>query len=279
MPDLFTYDDYRRYLKDFYQARKSHDPKFSHRYLAGKIGYGSSGAIADILAGRKNLASAAALRLARALGLGRDEEEFFLHLVSFNQSGTLEEKNLHYAKILSMKRLNLNLIAPEKLEYFSKWYHAALRELLYFHPCKDDFKSLGKKLSPAVPEKDVKKALLLMEKLGMVVRDDRGYFRQSAKLISTPDFGGSLLVDNFQMAMMKLAVEALDRHPRERRDFSTLTVTLSEKSLDAVKTAMKALRQCILGLAEKDEAVDRVYQVNMQMFPLTEYEGEKNAQR
>lgn len=270
MPDLFAYDDYRRYLKDYYQERKSQDPKFSHRYLAGKIGYGSSGAIADILAGRKNLAAAASLRMARALGLGRSEEEYFLHLVAFNQAGTLEEKNLHYAKILSMARLRVDVIAPEKLEYFSKWYHAALRELLYFHPCKDDFKALGKKLRPAVPEKDVKKALLLMERLGMVVRDEKGYFRQNAKLVSTPDFGESLLVDNFHMATMKLAMEALDRHPRGKRDFSTLTLTLSEKSLEQAKTALKALRQCILGLAEKDEKVDRVYQLNIQMFPLTE---------
>jgi uncharacterized protein (TIGR02147 family) len=270
MPDLFAYDDYRRYLRDYYTERKAREPKFSHRFITRKLGYGSSGAFADILSARKNLSAGSALRLARALGMSKAEEEFFLHLVGFNQAGNLEEKNLYYAKILSMARVNLDVIAPEKYEYFSTWYYAAVRELLYYHPCKDDFKTLGRMLNPPIPAGQAQKAVELLERLGMVARDAEGYYRQTAKLISTSELGRSLHVDNFQMATMQLAMEALDRHPRERRDLSTLTVTLSEKSLEQVKAALKAVRQCILGLAEKDEKVDRVYQLNIQLFPLAE---------
>lgn len=269
MPDLFSYDDYRRFLKDYYQDRKAREKKFSHRFLSRKLGYGSSGAFADILSGRKNLTSSSALRMARGLGLNRQEEEFFLHLVGFNQAGTLEEKNLHYAKILSMARLRLDVIAPEKYEYFSKWYLAALRELLYFHPCNGDFKALGRKLNPPLPAGEARKGVELLERLGLVERDAQGYYRQTAKLLSTPETGSSLHIDNFQAATIKLALESLDRHPRDRRDLSTLTVTLSESSIEQVKTALKALRQCILGLAEKDEKVDQVYQLNIQLFPLS----------
>lgn len=270
MPDIYAYHDYRRFLKDSYQERKQREKKFSHRFLSRKLGYGSSGAFADILSGRKNLTSSSALRMARSLGLNRQEEEFFLHLVAFNQAGTLEEKNFHYAKILSMARVNVDFIAPEKYEYFSKWYFAALRELLYFHPCKGDFKALGRKLNPPIPAEEARKGVELLERLGLVKRDEEGYYRQTAKLLSTPEIGSSLHIDNFQAATLKLALEALDRHPREVRDLSTITVTLSESSLEQVKAALKAVRQCILGLAEKDEKVDQVYQLNIQLFPLTD---------
>lgn len=269
MPDLFAYDNYRRYLRDYYQERKAKEKKFSHRYLARKLGYGSSGAIADILAGRKNMTPSSALRMARSLGFTRPEEEFFLHLVAFNQAGSLEERNLHYAKILTMARLKLDVISPEKYEYFSKWYLAALRELLYFHPCKGDFKALGRKLDPPIPALAARKGVELLEKLGLVERDPQGYYRQTAGMLSTPEIGASLHIDNFQAATLKLALESLDRHPRERRDFSTLTLTLSETSFDQARTALKAVRQCLLGLAEKDAKVDRVYQLNIQLFPLS----------
>ncbi|MEO6094976.1 MAG: TIGR02147 family protein [Fibrobacteria bacterium] len=270
MPDLFTYHDYRRFLRDYYTDRKARDPKFSHRFLARKLGYGSSGAFADILSGRKNLTSSSALRLARGISLGKSEEEFFLHLVAFNQAGSLEEKNLHYAKILSMARMKLDIISPQKHEYYGKWYYAAVRELLFFHSCKDDYKALGRKLNPPIPAKDAKRAVELLERLGMIARNGEGTYRQTAPLLSTGGFGSSLHVENFQKATMELAIEALDRHPREVRDISTLTVTLSEKSMEQARTALKAVRHCILGLAEKDEKVDRVYQLNIQLFPLTE---------
>lgn len=269
------YDDFRKLLKDRYQALKDGDPKFSHRYFCRKAGYGSSSAFADVLAGRRKLGKAAALRLAQALQLNRGEEEYFLCLVDFNQAGTLEEKNLHYARLLSLKGTRIDVLSPDKYAYFSAWYHAALRELLYFHPCSGDFRELGRRLNPPVPAAKAKKAVLLMEKLGLLARDAQGRYRQTSKLISTDDAGGSLHVENFQAETLKLAREALDRHPPSVRDISTITATLSRDSVDRVKAALKELRRLVLTLAEQDEKVDRVYQLNLQLFPLSRIEARR----
>jgi uncharacterized protein (TIGR02147 family) len=271
LPDVRGYTDFRKYLKDCYETRKAQNPKFSHRYFCKKAGYGSSSSFADVLTGRRSLTSTGALRLSKALELTREEEEFFLHLVDFNQAGSLEVKNLHYARMLSLGRIKLDIISRDKYEYFGKWYHAALRELLYFHPCKGDFKALGRKLNPPVPAPQVKKAVALLEKLGMIEKDAGGYYRQTASLVSTDDLGASLHVENFQAATMKLAIEALERHPMNERDISTLTATLSPESVEKVKGAVRDLRQLVLALAQQDEKVDRVIQLNIQMFPLTRY--------
>jgi len=77
---------------------------------------------------------------------------------------------------------------------------------------------------------------------------------------------------------MRLAMESLSRHAPESRDMSTLTAIFLAESLIKVKAAIKALRQCILAMAEKDQHVDRVMQLNIQLFPLTRGEaGEKEA--
>ena len=55
MPDLFEYFEYRLWLRDAYEARKSRNPAFSHRYIAQKAGFGSSGTFARILDGSRNL--------------------------------------------------------------------------------------------------------------------------------------------------------------------------------------------------------------------------------
>ncbi len=269
LPDVGVYTDFRKYLKDCYDVRKAQDPKFSHRFFGKKAGYGSSSYFGDVLSGRRSLTAAGALRLSRALELTKEEEEYFLQLVNFNQAASLELKNLYYAKLLSRSRIAPDILSRDKYEYFSKWYHAALRELLYFEPCKDDFKSLGRKLNPAVPAPQVKKAIILLEKLGMIARDGDGFYRQTAPLVSTDDLGTSLHVENFQVETMRLGIEALERHPAADRDISTLTATLSQDSLDKVKAALKELRKCVMALAEQDQKVDRVIQLNIQLFPLT----------
>jgi uncharacterized protein (TIGR02147 family) len=271
LPDVGIYTDFRKYLKDCYEARKAQNRKFSHRYFCKKAGYGSSSSFADVVAGRRSLTATGALRLSKALDLNKEEEEFFLHLVDFNQAGSLEVKNLHYAKMLSLGRIKLDVLSRDKYEYFGKWYHAALRELLYFQPCKGDFKALGRKLNPPVPVPQVKKAVALLEKLGMIEKDAEGFYRQTSALVSTDDLGASLHVDNFQAATMKLAIEALERHPMNERDISSLTATLSPESVEKVKGAVRDLRQLVLALAQQDEKVDRVMQLNIQVFPLTRY--------
>jgi uncharacterized protein (TIGR02147 family) len=268
-PDVTAYTDYRRFLKDCYDFRKKSDPKFSHRYFCKKAGYGSSSAFGDILKGRRNLSATAALRLARALELGRSDEEYLLQLVQFNQAGSLDVKNLHYARMMSLTRISLDVISPDKYAYFSKWYHAALRELIFYTPFRDDFKALGRKLDPTVPAVQVKQAIALLEKLGMIERDADGYYRQTSALLTADSLGGEMHVENFQAETMRLALESLSRHPPASREMSTLTATLSAGSVEKAKEAIRALRQCILAMAEKDAHVDRVMQLNIQLFPLT----------
>src|SRR5690606_33244706 len=130
---------------------------------------------------------------------------------------------------------------------------------------------LGRKLNPAVPASQVKKAVALLEKLGMIAKDRDGYYRQTVALVSTDDLGASLHVENFQVETMRLGIEALERHPPADRDISTLTATLSQESLAKVKAAFKELRNCVMILAAQDQNVDRVIQLTIQLFPLTRY--------
>jgi len=271
LPNVAAYLDYRKYLRDCYNAMKNGNAKFSHRYFCRKAGYGSSSAFADILAGRRSLSGAAALRLARTLDLDKEGEEYLLDLVNFNQADSLEMKNLHYSKLLSKGRIRLSPITSGKYAYFSKWHHAAIRELLYFAPFDGDYKALGRKLNPSIPASLAKKSVSLLEELGMIAKDAKGRYRQTDQFISTDGQGDSLLVENFQAETMRLAIESLDRHSIEERDMSTLTATLSEESVAKVKAAVKTLRQCVLALAEQDQNVDRVMQLNIQLFPLSKY--------
>ncbi len=221
--------------------------------------------------GSATLPRALILKFAAALKLKKDEQDYFENLVHFNQAGTHEEKNNYYGKLISFKKVCVDIIGRDQYEFYKEWYYSAIRELLNFYDFKDDYQALAKKLNPSIRPEQAKKAIKTLEKLGIIKKDKNGYYRQTSALISTGEEFKSLNVWNFQTATIDLAREAINRHPKEHRDISTITLTLSEDSFKQAKAELDAVRKRLLGLAEKDKKVDRVYQINLQIFPLTKF--------
>jgi len=93
--DIFDYIDYRRYLEDYYKARKEQDSYFSCRYIAQKVGFRSASFFSQIIKGRSNVSSAMVLRFAQFLKLNKKETDYFETLVQFCQAKTHEEKKGH----------------------------------------------------------------------------------------------------------------------------------------------------------------------------------------
>lgn len=85
-------------------------------------------------------------------------------------------------------------------------------------------------------------------------------------------------------SQMELGLGALDHFPKEERDISALTVSLSEESFQTVQDDLKALRQKMIQLSEKDNKKfwdvlkkdsRRIYQCVFEVFPATKNEGDK----
>jgi uncharacterized protein (TIGR02147 family) len=269
--NLFNYTDFRSFLSDYYALRKKQDPRFSHRFFSMKAGIRSSGFFSDVLKGRRNLTTNLIMKFGEALKLKPVERDYFESLVRFSQAKTLAEKNRYYEKMLSFRNIKAEVLGKHQYEFYSKWYYSAVRELINFIRFRDDFAGLAKKLNPPVTPSQAKKAVRILEKLGLIRKGAEGVYHQTSAIITTGKEFRSLNVANFQKATMDLAGEAIERHPRENRDISTLTVTLSEKSFQTAREEIEALRKKILSMARAEQKPDRVYQVNFQLFPLSKF--------
>jgi len=272
MPDLYSYIDYRKFLKDYYEEQKARDPKFSHRYFTMKVGFSSSGYFSDVLAGKKNLSGAFMLKFAKALKLGKEEEEYFLNLVQFNQAKTLEEKNRYYEKMMTTGKVKVDIVDRDKHEYFSSWQYAAVREALHYLSFIDDYKTLGKSLNPPIATKDAKKAIDILASLGLIARNEAGAWRPTSGNLKMGGTFDALGLSNYHKSTLELAVRALDAFPPGQRGFSTLTLPLTADKIRKAKLAIKNLRMYLMALSENGTKADRVYQFNFQMFPVTRIE-------
>lgn len=268
--DLFTFVDYRAYLREFYVARKAIDRRFSHRYIMEKVGASSPSWFNDLVKGRINLTGTYLYRLAKLLELNPTEESYFENMVFYDQAGSLEEKNHYLEKILSAKGLKMDMLTKEKFEFYGSWFHAVIRELLAFADFKGDYAALARKLNPPIKKEQAIRSVELLLALDLIRKEAGGVFKPtSANIIKDPRFKAMHLA-NFLKTFMELGMQALDRFEKESRDVSTVTMSLSRASFDQVRDEIKASRQRIVAIAEKEKAPSAVYQLNVQFFPTTQ---------
>jgi uncharacterized protein (TIGR02147 family) len=275
---IFNYTDYRKYLFDFYKEQKQNSKVFSYRYFARKAGFNSVGLYKDVVEGRQNLGRALIFKFSAAMGHGKKEAEYFESMVFFNEADTVEERTLFFERMMSCQKTKARIIDITKYEYYQKWYYSAVRALVSMGKFGDDennYKKIALILNPRIRPDEVRKALGVLERLGFINKNNEGVFVVTDAVITTgmlmPDANVvALNVLNFQKEVMVLANESLDRFGPEKINLSTLTLGVSAAAVAAIKDELATVRSNIAALAEKDAAADRVYQLNVQFFPLSD---------
>lgn len=269
MVDLYEYTDYRKYLRDYYEAKRASFKVFTHRHIAKAIGFKSTGTFAQILQGKTNISPQTILNFTRFLGLKKDEADYFELLVLFNQSKGHAEKKRHFEKIISFPKSNLKQVDSTQYAYYEKWYYSVIREVLAFHPFVDDYRELGRMLSPPISTAEAQKAIRLLEELKLIRRSESGVYEKSDPVITSGYDTRSLAVNQFIIETLDLAKVALDEFPREERSLSALTLSLSEDGYAMIEEKIKTFRRELLELARNCADPKRVIQVNFQIFPVT----------
>jgi uncharacterized protein (TIGR02147 family) len=270
LPDLYAYSDYRLFLRDAYHTNKARQNAFSYRYLALKGGVNSSAFFKYVIEGKRNLSKNTVLKACLAFGLKDRDAEYFENLVFFNQARTIKEKNLYFDRLTRLRGdWVAKRVEESQFEYYSAWYHSAVRELLVLAKTGHDPKTLSQLLLPSITPKQAQESVDLLHKLGLIRKDAQGKWRQTDPVLTTGNQMASQAVINFQLMMLELAREAYDRCAPEERLMSSTTLSVSEAGVDLFKKKIRQLRAELLELARVEEKPNRVYQLNVNFFPTT----------
>jgi uncharacterized protein (TIGR02147 family) len=271
----FDYFDYRELLGALYREKKKESRHVSYRYIARRVGFSSPSFFPRVIKGELDIATQTALGLARIFGLSRQETRYFETLVQYNQAQGHDDKRYYFEKLMSDRRTSVRSLTREQYEIFSQWYHIAIREALAYLVVSDNFAELARHLNPEITEAQARKAIRTLEALGFVRKGPDGTYERADAAISTGENWNSLAVANFQRSTNALAREALDTVPVDKRNVSTLTMSVSERSYEMMVNKIKVFRSELLEIAKSDPDPDRVYHLNVAFFPMTRDKGSR----
>lgn len=266
---VFDYADYHEYLKDWIEDRKVRGLVASYQWLATRMGLKSRSFLRLVAIGEKDLSQAAALKLSQAMGHSTREEEYFAILVAMNNCTDLEEKNHHLVRLAKVARpARKTMLSVQQYDLFNKWFVIPVWELVTIVDFQGDWKFLAQQLDPPITAAEAKYAVDLLRELGLI--ESKGHlYVQKDPTLTTQEELRSQSVRNFQDATMQLGREALLRHPPMRRHISTLTLGLDESGFQKIVERIRSFREELVTIAQQHENVDRVFQVNLQFFPLS----------
>ncbi len=281
MPDIFTFTDYRKFLASYYEEKKAETPSFSYQNFARKAGFTSKSAVLNVIRGRKNLSKASCLQLSEAMELNKQEAAYFEMLVSFNQAKNFKERAFFFEKLNSVRPQSVEANSARRLrqdqfEFYAKWYHVAIRSIIDIVPFKGDYKKLASLVYPAITAKEARASVKLLERLGFIERTKDGIFRVTDKVLTTGPEVTSLAVQRFHLKTMDLASQALERLAADERNFSGVTVGISKESYGRILDVILECQRKVMDIAGKDDRADRVYQLNIHLFPLSKRNIERS---
>jgi len=270
MQSIFNYLDYRKFLKDYYDEKKTKNKAFSFQYLANKAGIKSKSLVHHIMDGKRKITKDIAFKLGQAMKLNEKAFSYWQDMIAFNQASTNREKNYYFQRLAAYnKRSNARLLLRDKYEYFSKWYYNTIRELIPFIDFHEDYNYLARMVKPPISANQARQAVKVLLKLGLIQKTANGY-KQVDRAVTTGDEVQSLAVENFHIQNQVLASESIDTVPGNERDISCLIVGLSDETFDAIKSEIKAFRKKLVNIADKTRKPNRVYHINFDLFPTSE---------
>lgn len=279
MKSIFEYLNYREYIGDYYEEKKR-EGGFSYRLFAKQAGFVSPVFIKMVIEGKSKLSRDSAAKLAKVMGLTKQSRKFFHQLVLFNQADDIDGKMAHLAEMkLLTRELKIHQLNSDQLEFYSSWYHPVVRELVGMLKTAQSPKEIAEHIIPQISEEEINSSIHLLTRLGLLSENEVGDLKPENTMVSSEGLTmGSLVIRSTQKRLAELGGESIERVDPSERDISGLTISIPENEMSAISAELQRCRRRIMEIAQNSsEEANRVYRLNLHLFPLTKRVDDENS--
>jgi uncharacterized protein (TIGR02147 family) len=231
------------------------NPRFTLRAMAKKMEL-SSGALSEILSGKRVVASKLAQKICSKLDIDLHEKSRIFYEPELAKD---REKN----KIGSEEIYQLS---QDQFAMLSQWPHFALLSLLNTKGCQHNVDWMAERLG--LSKKTLGEVLARLLRLDLVRYDQHGKLLRTKKSLKTTDDLVSYSVRKSHLGDMELAKSLLDKVGVQHRDYTSISIPTDLKTLNKAKTLIRKFQDEMMNLLWTAEA-DQVYKMSVYLYPLT----------
>jgi uncharacterized protein (TIGR02147 family) len=252
--------------------RKQKPGPFGMREWAARSGLRSASTISMVIQGSRRLTPQVAEKLAEGIELSPRHKRYLIELSRWESARTPAERRKSQEQLLKLKkRKDESRLDDRHYRLLSQWYVPALYVMAGLENYRSSPEELAKHLGRGITARQVKEALGDLINSGLLEADPAGSgkLRQTNAALTTDEDLKHLAVYRYHQSMLRLAETALEL-PLDRREMNGLTIPVPESELPLLKDKIRKFRHELNEVFSQYNQAENVYQINIQLFPLTE---------
>lgn len=224
---------------------KGKNPNYSLRAFAKKLDVPHS-ALSEILNGKRKLTKKMATRILFNLKLVSSEQERILKIL---------DESTEYSTL-----------ELQSFQAISHWEHLAVLGLFKLKDFKSDITWMAKRLGITIKKVDTVIDTLLS--VGLVSEDNGKFKRKTSSQLNTPTQIKDKGLRQFAIESLEKAIESLKEDPVEKRDFTTVSLTVNKKDIPKAKKMLEEFRY---KFDQEIETVpgEELYKLVLGFYPVT----------
>ncbi|NBO37447.1 TIGR02147 family protein [bacterium] len=266
-----SYLDYASFLEDCFQWIKLRSANYSYIAFADDLGFSKTNVIHLMIRGKRRLSPKGADRIIQALQIKNTDRLYFETLVRYQNARLTADRETLFSRLMELKSKSLSSpIEQSQLEYYSEWFHPVIREMVGMFGFKPDPQWIVKHIEPRVLPEQARKSLALLEELNLIEHvPETGKYKLKSQHVTTGDEIASHAVVRYHQRTIEIGRESVMNFDHNERNISSVTMSISAETFDKIAVEIAAFRKKILDISESSTSPDRVYQLNIQLFPFT----------
>ena len=269
MRPITEYQDYREYMRDFYAEHKKNS-YFTWRKFASLAGFASPAYLKLVSDGKTSLSKPGIAKAARAMGLEGFDYTYFTLLVKFGNAKNDSEKESALRELEREARINkIRIVDADAFRYYENPANPIIRELAPLMP-NASFGEIASKVKHEITAAQVRDILQFLVKADLLKKNDDGTYEQTQKAVKGSKETIPLVIRTMNRKMSELAFQSIAKDSVEERNFSGITMGINKSVYDRITKEIDIFRKKIIDIANECRDIDQVYQMNLQVFPLTD---------
>ena len=268
MKSVIEYEDYRSFMNDYYQWKKR-TSAFSWREFT-KGGFTSPNYLKLVCEGKSGLSKNGIERAADAMELVGAEREYFRQLVKFVQAKKDADKKAAYSEMKVIASAHkVRILEGESVSFYESWKYPVLRELAPMMPGAKPL-DIAKACGGAFSAEEVRNALAFLTRAKFLKKTAEDVYEQVDRSLQMSVVAMPTLVRAMHKEMAEFAKDSIEKYPIDERNFTGITMGIDDEDYAEILKELEACRKRIISIATAKKGGNRVYRLNLQMFPLSE---------
>lgn len=263
------FTDHRAFLLAHVQDKKRSNPRWTFGRMAQALGLNSTSSITKVIHGEREPGPKLTSQLIRYFNFNPQEAAYFQDLIRLHK--IKQDPRLSALLLEKIQKdhpnSNLRVLDNETFSVISNWYVLTIREMVKLDVFFEDANWISKRFHFKVTPTEATRAIELLLKTELLVRDAQGKLSLNDGRLHTNDDMSSEAIKRYHETMMEHAKAAIRMFPTEEREYQSSSLVLRADRIPEAKQLIRDFHDKFSRLLE-EQGGDLLAQLNVQFFPL-----------